>query len=371
MVPLRKVAINQFNLDILGRRAANFAAQYDGYYNALTEGIYEFSLQSDDDAELVIDGYRVIQKSGSGAKTGKIGLAKGFHRIRVSMVQGEVASGLQLLATVPGASAAAIPASQLSRNKVSSYFMQSVAAPSLVNGLNFKYFEGSWTLLPNLDSLTASQTGTASLINTMMPITRLVRGWGVQFNGYIRTDRTGVHTFYLRSADGSKLWINDKLVINNDGVHAAKEVAAAVALYPGYHSIKVGYFNRTNVAALGLSWIVPGYTKVAVPSTVLFREPGFQSAPNPQAPEEQFTDITSGVRVFQNNGALSVRLPMDISGLVEIELRDAAGNRVSSTRSFVTSESGNVLLNRAKARGVLLMHVKSSQRNFSSKIVVP
>ncbi len=51
-------------------------------------------------------------------------------------------------------------------------------------------------------------------------------------------------TFYLNSEDGSKLWINGNLVVNNDGVHNAQENNGSVALSHGWHFIEVQYFHN-------------------------------------------------------------------------------------------------------------------------------
>ena len=51
--------------------------------------------------------------------------------------------------------------------------------------------------------------------------------------GRIRIDSAGSYTFYLDSDDGSKLWLNNTLLVNNDGLHGMNEVSATVSLMPG------------------------------------------------------------------------------------------------------------------------------------------
>ena len=52
------------------------------------------------------------------------------------------------------------------------------------------------------------------------------------------------------SDDGSKLWIDDILVVDNDGLHAPAAKEAEYCLATGSHAIRVHYFQgpRTEVA---------------------------------------------------------------------------------------------------------------------------
>jgi hypothetical protein len=47
----------------------------------------------------------------------------------------------------------------------------------------------------------------------------------------------------LTSDDGSKLYIDDRLIINNDGLHIACTRRGKVDLTAGWHTIRVAYFQ--------------------------------------------------------------------------------------------------------------------------------
>ena len=49
----------------------------------------------------------------------------------------------------------------------------------------------------------------------------------LQFTGYLIIPATDVYTFSLESSDGSALLIDDSLIVNNDGVHAVKNVSSS------------------------------------------------------------------------------------------------------------------------------------------------
>ncbi|HJZ13399.1 MAG TPA: chitobiase/beta-hexosaminidase C-terminal domain-containing protein, partial [Acidobacteriota bacterium] len=82
-----------------------FGAKFQAYIYTPKEEIYEFRLETDDNARLLIDGQKVVELDGIPSKTsrpgrqvasGIIALAKGFHRFEISYIKigGDAALGL-------------------------------------------------------------------------------------------------------------------------------------------------------------------------------------------------------------------------------------------------------------------------------------
>eukprot|EP00941_MAST-03F_sp_MAST-3F-sp1_P004410 g4410.t1 len=72
------------------------------------------------------------------------------------------------------------------------------------------------------------------------------QGWNhfaIRFSGFFLLKNRGWFTFYMASDDGSVLYINDKIVISNDGLHWTEEKSARVWLTEGFHSIYVEYYE--------------------------------------------------------------------------------------------------------------------------------
>ena len=67
---------------------------------------------------------------------------------------------------------------------------------------------------------------------------------GLIYKGYINIPEDGIYSFYLSSDDGSMLYINGQVIIDNDGLHAPGEVTGQTALKKGYHPIEVQYFDH-------------------------------------------------------------------------------------------------------------------------------
>jgi len=76
-----------------------------------------------------------------------------------------------------------------------------------------------------------------------------------------------------RSDDGVKLWIGDQLVLDDDGIHGAREVSEYVALAAGLHPITVTYFELAGDESLHVAYSGPGIEKQIVPAEILFHKP--------------------------------------------------------------------------------------------------
>jgi PA14 domain len=66
--------------------------------------------------------------------------------------------------------------------------------------------------------------------------------FGIDYRGQCRF-AAGEHSFRLSSDDGSRLYVDDKLTINNDGIHPEVSVAAKLKLEAGVHRLRVTYFQ--------------------------------------------------------------------------------------------------------------------------------
>ncbi len=92
-----------------------------------------------------------------------------------------------------------------------------------------------------------------------------------EFTGYVRIPADGIYTFFTRSDDGSKLFIDDEEVVNNDGDHGAEEKEGKAALKKGYHKINVLYFDSGGGNELKVFLQAEGGVKKELGAGMLFR----------------------------------------------------------------------------------------------------
>lgn len=145
-----------------------------------------------------------------------------------------------------------------------------LAASAVVPGLRFVCVEGEFSRLPDFDHLTPSATGTVEGFD-LKPRTAEAR-FAMQYRGYIKVPSDGAYRFFVRSDDGSRMWVGETLVVENDGLHSAHEESGVVALAAGLHPITVAMFEQSGGFELGVSWQAAGMFKQPVPAGVLFRD---------------------------------------------------------------------------------------------------
>jgi alpha-L-fucosidase len=140
-----------------------------------------------------------------------------------------------------------------------------VAASS---GLKYSYCEGKWDSLPDFSTLKPKKEGVlpAFALSPRMDNDH----FGFEYTGFIKVPEQGIYTFYTESDDGSKLYIGDKLVVNNDGLHGMEEKKGVAPLAAGLHRIRVIFFDRDGGDGLKVSFEGPGVKKQEIPENALF-----------------------------------------------------------------------------------------------------
>lgn len=89
---------------------------------------------------------------------------------------------------------------------------------------------------------------------------------------HIEIEEAGTYDFYTNSDDGSRLYVDGKLVVDNDGDHGVMERRGEIELSPGRHLIRVVYFNGGGGHHLDVKFQGPKYPKQIVPANLLFRK---------------------------------------------------------------------------------------------------
>ena len=93
----------------------------------------------------------------------------------------------------------------------------------------------------------------------------------LQLKTYIQIDKEDDYTFYITSNDGSKLYLDDKLLVDNDGEHGAKEMSNSIHLNKGRHPIGVEYFQTGGSTVLTMSYGSGEIRYQPVPEHILFK----------------------------------------------------------------------------------------------------
>lgn len=144
------------------------------------------------------------------------------------------------------------------------------------NGLQVSFYRGkNWNQLPLFNTLTLAAEWKAyefaldrarilSLLGKDDPT------FAVAFTGFLEIDTEGEYTFYNSSDDGSKLYLDGKLVVNNDGDHGVIAKSGTIQLSKGRHAIRMECYNGAGGFWLDAFYEGPGLGKQLIPADKLF-----------------------------------------------------------------------------------------------------
>jgi hypothetical protein len=97
-------------------------------------------------------------------------------------------------------------------------------------------------------------------------------GFALRFTGSFNVVEEGEYNLCLNSADGSRLLLEDTLVVDNDGRHAAQKACEMIYLEAGEYGLEIDYFKGgSNGAVLQFLWGRGEAEPEVVPVEVLFR----------------------------------------------------------------------------------------------------
>ena len=143
------------------------------------------------------------------------------------------------------------------------------------NGLNYRFYEGVWTVLPNFSALTPAKTGTSAVPDLSVRPTGVDWNYGFVWEGYINLPGAGTYTFETKSDDGSKLYFNSfysfivAATVNNDGTHSAFAGATGTVTVAagGYYPIAITYFQKGDGQSIEVYWTGPNFTRTLIPAS--------------------------------------------------------------------------------------------------------
>ncbi len=138
-------------------------------------------------------------------KSGAVYLAEGLHPIQVAWFNNTFDYVLDVSYKGPGFKRQPIPDSALFHQGSS----PQSDATNYVNGLEYRCYEGTlqdWTRLPSYDHLRPIKTGVIE--NFDINVRTRDEHVCIQFDGYLKVEKSGLYTFYSVSDDGSRLFID-------------------------------------------------------------------------------------------------------------------------------------------------------------------
>lgn len=118
-------------------------------------------------------------------------------------------------------------------------------------GLRYEVAHGELSTLDELHRLTPTRSGTTDSLDLSKLDGTDAERYAAIFRGYIEIPEDNVYHLILSSDDGSRLYIDEQLVVDNDGNHPVQAVRSVRRLSRGLHRMRLEYFQGGWGASLG------------------------------------------------------------------------------------------------------------------------
>lgn len=133
-------------------------------------------------------------------------------------------------------------------------------------GLAYAYYEAAIQQLDQLHDLEPQSLGVATG-KRFLAEAQVEDHFAVVYTGYLRIPRTGAYQLATISDDGSRLYLHDRLVVDNDGSHSTRQRTGLAALEAGWHPIRIEYFEDYSGEKLVIKQVGPeGKTTLLTPA---------------------------------------------------------------------------------------------------------
>jgi 4-amino-4-deoxy-L-arabinose transferase-like glycosyltransferase/sugar lactone lactonase YvrE len=247
-----------------------FSVEWQGSLLVPRWGQYTLGLESAGPVTLTIDG-QVMASGSEGYVEGNCDLVGGLHRLELKHVEREGSGTLRFTWSGPdGGHQQPVPLSAL----------YAVSLPD--NGLTGYYYQGpAWE-------------GSPVIIQRDLLITAnelLKPPYSILWRGAIEAPRQGWYLFGTNSDDGSFVYIDGQLVVDNGGSHGTRYAEGKVELTTGYHDLEVRYFQEGGSREMELWWKPPEGVRELVPLTTFFPSQEILPPEQPLLPQEAHPEV--------------------------------------------------------------------------------
>jgi len=159
-------------------------------------------------------------------------------------------------------------------------FGTTVVVPGGLEGVIYHIPKNSKTI-PDLSKIKAQGKIYVSTLNIPLRdfkegfpgVTKRQEWFAIDYTCRFWIEKPGPYRFALTSDDGSRLYIDDQMAVDNDGIHPADTKFGTVDLAGGIHKIRVQYFQGPRLQVALVLQIAPPEEELRVFSTDEFKPP--------------------------------------------------------------------------------------------------
>lgn len=135
---------------------------------------------------------------------------------------------------------------------VATYLLREIVIGEAITNTKVAFYNGNWDKLPDFGLLEpVQQTQTYGFDIKAIEKNNYER-FGAKFESYFHVPASAEYSFHVASDDGSRVYVDGKMVVDNDGVHGVQRKTGTVRLDEGMHSLQLDYFEKNGGEELKL-----------------------------------------------------------------------------------------------------------------------
>lgn len=100
----------------------------------------------------------------------------------------------------------------------------------------------------------------------------LIINFYARWTGILQVPKAGKYMFYTESDDGSRLYVDGKLVVDNGGLHIPEEKNGEMELGAGPHPIRIDFFQGGGGASCKAKWASDDFKTEPIPAKAFFHK---------------------------------------------------------------------------------------------------
>nr|WP_299069804.1 family 16 glycoside hydrolase [uncultured Allomuricauda sp.] len=126
------------------------------------------------------------------------------------------------------------------------------------SNVKYNYYEVETPVnqMPNFDSIQVIESGNIDVMD-VDKLSKRRNGVAFQFISDLNVPKAGDYLFHQYSDDGSKLYIDGELIVDNGGSHRFESKRGLVNLSEGAHKLQIDYFNNNSGKGMQLQYEGP------------------------------------------------------------------------------------------------------------------
>lgn len=259
------------------------------------------------------------------------------------------------------------------------------AGDTYVTGLYYEHSTGAWTDLDLINWNMAEFKGEVDNFS-LTPRTQ-EDFFNFEFEGFVYINVAGSYQFQSSSDDGSRITLNNTVIVNNDGTHGTVTVSSAlISLGSGPHSINVKYFENSGGQNLTIRYKGPdtGNAWLAIPNSALRSGTSdggasmMMASSQPvmaTARDKGFVEPELSIYPNPAPGGENVKLQVDTQGEspVHVEVINMMGKsyyQSTFNAEEVRSDGVEISPREKMTRGIYLLILKQGDHTIKRRIIV-